>query len=79
VRPASDPQLTAFPFDSPDTLVLHYARLLSRVTKLAALLTPDECLRLLGDVSLGERLLDQIELVAKARVERAARSVGLIA
>lgn len=73
------PQLSAFPFGSPDTAVLHLSRSLARLTTLGPLLTPQECLRVLSDNALFERLLDELEATARARVERDARRIGLIA
>lgn len=74
-----DEQLSAMPFGSAETVVTHYTRLLTRIARISELLTPNECIRLLGEEALTERVVERMELDAKQRVERQARSIGLLA
>lgn len=74
-----DPQLSAFPFDSPDVAILHLERELLRLHKLASLMTPRQTLLVQGEWALLARCLDGIEADIKARVTREAKHIGLVA
>lgn len=77
--PVTDVQLSALPFGSPDTVVLHYTRLLTRIAKTGPLLSPEECVRLLSECALTEQIVESMELAARWRVEHQAKRLGLLA
>lgn len=55
-----DSQVELFPFAAPETVLAYCRRLENKVLKVAAELTPRDCLRLLGELELATAVLETI-------------------
>lgn len=74
-----DEQLSALPFGSPITVLNHLENLVVRVTKLTPDMSPEQCIRLLGELALTGLCLEHIEADCLRRAQETARRFSLIA
>lgn len=76
--PATPPPMPGL-LDKHEVLTLHFTHELLRIQRLGPMMTGTEVLALQGEWTLLARRLDAIEAAIKARTERHAKAVGLIA
>jgi hypothetical protein len=74
-----DQQLSCLPFDSPSNVENHLAQIVVTLERLAPVLTQQDCLLLLGELSLLRMLVDRIEADARLRVGQQAKRLGISA
>lgn len=79
IQKVDDPQLSCLPFASAANCENHLARIVTTLQRLAPHLSEHECLLLLGELALCQRVLESIESSIRGRVSDQAKALGLIA